>query len=364
MNEPPLTLEPGDRVPNFTLPNHEGTGLMFYNKTRGGPIALFVYARNADAAAGREIAALAAHRPALDELGAEIFVINRDSAGNNAALVAAHGLGGHVLSDPMGRITGAFAAAVTPGWAEETASTLPVFCLALDPNQRILEVIHAGDRPLAERVVEALRRGLPAPEARDLTTAAPVLMLPNMLDPATCRRLVEVWETGGHEEGNVFAVKGGKPVSYVDLARKKRLDHAVRDPALTGELMRTLGPRLVAEVFKAYAYGDFVLEPFTIGAYDVSRGDYFRAHRDNTGPATAARRFALSLNLNEDYEGGGLVFPEYGPHLYMPCAGMAVIFSCSLLHEALPVTAGRRYVLLSFLRDSRNRPHPWSMGAG
>jgi predicted 2-oxoglutarate/Fe(II)-dependent dioxygenase YbiX len=29
-----------------------------------------------------------------------------------------------------------------------------------------------------------------------------------------------------------------------------------------------------------------------------------------------------------------------------------VLFSCSLLHEALPVTVGQRFALLSFLRDA------------
>ena len=32
-------------------------------------------------------------------------------------------------------------------------------------------------------------------------------------------------------------------------------------------------------------------------------------------------------------------------------AGGAVVFSCALLHEALPVLAGRRYMFLPFLYD-------------
>ena len=31
--------------------------------------------------------------------------------------------------------------------------------------------------------------------------------------------------------------------------------------------------------------------------------------------------------------------------------GAAVVFACSLLHEALPVTRGQRFALLSFLLD-------------
>jgi predicted 2-oxoglutarate/Fe(II)-dependent dioxygenase YbiX len=90
-------------------------------------------------------------------------------------------------------------------------------------------------------------------------------------------------------------------------------------------------------------------EDFRIACYDASRGGYFRPHRDNTTDGTAHRRFAMSLLLNNDYDGGFFRFPEYGKHTFRPEAGGAVIFSCSLLHEATDVTAGRRFVLLSFL---------------
>jgi predicted 2-oxoglutarate/Fe(II)-dependent dioxygenase YbiX len=69
--------------------------------------------------------------------------------------------------------------------------------------------------------------------------------------------------------------------------------------------------------------------------------------------ATSHRRFAVSLVLNTgQFEGGSLRFPEFGGRLYSPPeAGGAVVFSCSLLHEAMPVTRGKRYVFLPFLYD-------------
>jgi predicted 2-oxoglutarate/Fe(II)-dependent dioxygenase YbiX len=83
----------------------------------------------------------------------------------------------------------------------------------------------------------------------------------------------------------------------------------------------------------------------------AKNGGHFRAHRDNTTKGTAHRRFALSLNLNDDFEGGELSFPEYGPRSYKMPAGCAVIFSGSLLHKVSPVTRGRRYAFLPFLYD-------------
>ena len=76
-------------------------------------------------------------------------------------------------------------------------------------------------------------------------------------------------------------------------------------------------------------------------------------HRDDV-PPTTYRRFAMSINLNtEEFEGGELRFPEFGDHRYRPDNGTAIVFSSSLLHEALHVTAGRRLVLLAFLFGER-----------
>jgi predicted 2-oxoglutarate/Fe(II)-dependent dioxygenase YbiX len=64
------------------------------------------------------------------------------------------------------------------------------------------------------------------------------------------------------------------------------------------------------------------------------------------------RRFAVSLNLNlGEYEGGLLRFPEFGSQVYTAPAGGAVVFSCSLLHEATPVTRAKRFAFLPFLYD-------------
>ncbi|MBW8879886.1 MAG: 2OG-Fe(II) oxygenase, partial [Asticcacaulis sp.] len=66
---------------------------------------------------------------------------------------------------------------------------------------------------------------------------------------------------------------------------------------------------------------------------------------------TAHRRFAVSINLNNDFEGGELSFPEYGPRGFKPPVGGAVVFACALLHAVSPVTRGRRYAFLPFLYD-------------
>ena len=93
------------------------------------------------------------------------------------------------------------------------------------------------------------------------------------------------------------------------------------------------------------------IERYIVAAYDAEPGGYFNPHRDNTTKGTAHRRFAVTINLNDDYEGGDLRFPEFGARTYRAPKGGAVVFSCSLLHEATPMIRGRRYATLPFLYD-------------
>src|SRR5262249_21218913 len=110
--------------------------------------------------------------------------------------------------------------------------------------------------------------------------------------------------------------------------------------------------RLVPEVRKVFQFRVNYIERYIVACYDAGEGGYFRPHRDNTTKGTAHRRFAVTINLNaEDYEGGDLCFPESGRESYGAPRGGAIFFSCSLMHEPLPVTRGRRYAVLPFLYD-------------
>jgi predicted 2-oxoglutarate/Fe(II)-dependent dioxygenase YbiX len=110
--------------------------------------------------------------------------------------------------------------------------------------------------------------------------------------------------------------------------------------------------RLVPQVQRAFQFKATRIERHIICCYDAGTGGYFRPHTDNSTLGTAHRRFAVSIGLNaEEYEGGDLRFPEFGPRTYRPTTGGAIVFSCSLLHEALPVTRGRRFAVLPFLYD-------------
>jgi len=339
---PRVALAVGDRAPDFVLPDQSGAFRHFTERARGNPMLLLLVAGDAAAQAGL-VAAAAAAASEIQQLGADLIVIRAGEAPPPAGASDAVGW----LSDPKGKILDGFAnAAALP--REQPAALL------LDANQRILDLVSGGDlMGWAKTRLAALP---PPGPAHALGLVAPVLLVPNLLDRAACRMLIERWERLGHDEGSVASVVDGAEVQRVYHAMKKRRDHAIQDPALLQGLIATIGRRIAPELDRAFGFRRFKFDRFIVTCYDAERGDYFRRHRDNASAGTADRRFALTLNLNtEEYEGGDLLFPEYGPHRYRPESGAAILFACGLLHEALPVTRGRRFTLLSFLRDPGQR---------
>ena len=146
-------------------------------------------------------------------------------------------------------------------------------------------------------------------------------------------------------EGKVSA---GSSDNFYSPDRKKNREHVVQDPELSRLVATYVTRRIGPELAKAFAWDrPYRLESFIVLGYSDDRQDFFGRHRDRYLPEHP-RRFAMSLNLNDGYEGGELRFPEYSDTLYVPPKGGVCIFSCSLLHEALPVTRGRRLTMTTF----------------
>ena len=88
-------------------------------------------------------------------------------------------------------------------------------------------------------------------------------------------------------------------------------------------------------------------ETYKICRYDGSNSGKFGKHRDTIAPHLH-RRYAITLVLNDDYEGGGIAFPEYNSEvLSIPKYG-AVVFPGSLFHQVNNISSGSRYVIISF----------------
>jgi predicted 2-oxoglutarate/Fe(II)-dependent dioxygenase YbiX len=194
---------------------------------------------------------------------------------------------------------------------------------------------------------------LPREEPRDISLPAPVLVLPNLLPRDLCRALIKSFEAGISMDGGVASVDAdGMPQGRIDHDRKRRRDFLIPPgEALDRGLQKLLLDRCAPEIAKAFQVHVAHTDRLLIARYDEAES-WFRRHRDNSAANVAFREFAISVNLNaEEYEGGYLLFPEYNDHRYRPPTGGGLIFSSSVLHEAVPVTRGRRYVLLTFFHS-------------
>lgn len=312
----------GERAPDFVLPCG-GTLTRFYGCAGGAPTVLVFPTPHEEDESSSLLEALAelttfvvARREPKTKLGVRVFI---DADG---AVSAAYG-----VPQGKGRV------------------------VVLDPALRVIRSVETEAQiasALASSVLDAVSE-LPWVEPRVLLAQAPVLLVPRVLSSEVCEHLIEVWRTCGNQETGVETSEHRTRTNALRSELKRRRDHTVTDESLLKMLARVVGRCVLPEVRRAFSYPATRFEGFKIVRYDAAAGGFFRAHRDNLSPATAHRRFALSLNLNEAYEGGELSFPEYGPIRYRPAAGEALLFSGSLLHEVTEVSSGERFALLSFL---------------
>jgi predicted 2-oxoglutarate/Fe(II)-dependent dioxygenase YbiX len=180
---------------------------------------------------------------------------------------------------------------------------------------------------------------------------APVLIAPRVFEPDLCARLIGLHQAAGGALTGVMRDVGERTVAVMDDYKQRR-DVLVDDAALREEIRQALVSRLYPQIRHAFQFEVTEIERYLVSCYDAAEGGVFRAHRDNITRQTANRKFACSINLNADFEGGDLRFPEFGPATYRPPVGGAVVFSCALLHEATAMARGRRYAFLPFFYDA------------
>lgn len=230
----------------------------------------------------------------------------------------------------------------------------------LNENLQVIATVPIGNpAEHAQKILRFLKALPPQEEGRPAPPHAPVLVIPRVFDPAFCRYLIDRYKADGGSPSGFMRQVAGKTVGLFDDNFKKRRDFFIEDPALQRRINTLILRRVKPEIEKAFQFTLTRFERYLIACYDADTGGYFRPHRDNTSSGTLHRRFAMTLNLNTgEYSGGYLRFPEFSPNGYRPEAGSAVIFSCSLLHEATPVSAGQRFAFLSFFygeEDARVR---------
>ena len=346
-----LSLRPGDRIPDFVLPGLDGKLRKFVWSFTGDPVALLAVMDLSTV----DAAQFASQRDACAAASTKLVVVAGNTVAASAPAWKKLGASPEVpllLCDEKGQFLPAFlsqAGAVSFGQGMGMRQRV----IALDPNQRVATTFDTRALLAAADAMSGGAQSVRADGGADLclnTAMAPVLVLPRVFEPDFCTQLIRLWGKGDHKDSGVSSRYGN-----VDMAALKRTeDYTIVEPMMLKAVSDRLAYRIGPELTKVFAFDrEFTFDSHVVLSYSAEGQHFFAAHRDNGAPTTADRAFAVSLNLNDDFEGGELVFPEYAAVRVSPPAGAAAVFSCSLLHAVGPVTRGRRYALTTFFRQKR-----------
>lgn len=340
-----VELLPGDPAPWFRQ-RSTGNPRYVFDTAAGRWLVLCFFGSRAHPHAGAAISAVESRRDLFNDAHASFFGVSvtpADEVGLREIIPGCR----HFLDFDL-TVSRAYGAVAKEGGA----SAYRPMWLVIDPTLRVHARIpfRADHGDIAELI--QLVANLPPPDrATGTEMHAPVVMLPNVFPLEFCKRLIELYEAAGGEDSGFMVEENGRTVLKSDAAHKRRRDHMLADAEAMRLAQALVHRRIVPAIHKAHQFNVTRMERYLVACYDAADQAHFRQHRDNTTKGTAHRRFAVSINLNADFEGGDLMFPEYGRRTFRPAPGAAVVFSCSLLHAVAPVTKGRRYAFLPFLYD-------------
>ncbi len=328
-----FALNPGAQPGDSAFLLNSGRHRLAFDPFPGRTIVLAFLGSAADPAAEAALAALAAERRLVDEGKAAFFAVAAESGAGPEIALEARFPSIVFLWDgaEMARAFGADRSFVV-----------------LDSMLRVVDVAPLDQ---ADRVLGGLNRS-PQPSPGFAPSApAPILTLAHVFEPELCAHLIACFEPAGGKDSGFMQDAGGRSVENFDDSWKRRRDFHLTDAKLIASLRARIGRRICPEIRKAFQMRPTRIERDLVARYDSETGGHFGPHRDDTGIAIAHRRFAVSINLNADFEGGEISFPEYSPQTFKAAPGTAIVFSASVLHQVSRVTRGRRYVFLTFLFD-------------
>ena len=342
-------LLPGDPAPWFTARATTHKNFTFH--TAGGRYLVLCFFATSDARGSEAIKAALECPEIFNDGIASFFGVSIDPADEAEQRLPTRN-GYRFFWDFAGEICKLYGAIPREAGAITKGIQVRRKWVVLDPTLRVLKVLSFLQDGSDARELLGYLRSLPPPSRyAGFEVQAPVLVLPNVFVPSFCESLVALYENDGGSESGVMREVDGRTAKVHDHAHKRRRDCVIADAKVTEQIRQCFVRAVAPELRKAYQYNATRMERYLIGCYRADDGGHFAAHRDNTTKGTAHRRFAASVNLNSDFDGGEVSFPEYSPRGLKPPPGGAVVFSCSLLHSVSKVTRGCRYAFLPFIYD-------------
>ena len=340
-------LGPGDRIPAFKTASRANPRFTF-DSVAGRWLVLGCLGSLSAAQVSTSLRRLSAETHLFDDNHASLFLMSCDPQDMAPDLVPDRVPGLRVLLDLDLSVSALLGATDAP---DKTGPYRPCW-IVMDPGLTIRAVFpltETGEE--AGQILDMLARVPPPARYMGFPVPPPVLILPDVFEPAFCDHLIALYHRNGAETSGFMRDIDGQTVAVQDPGFKVRRDYVIDDPDLIKATQARIIRKVIPQIERVHFFRCTRMERYMVGGYPADEGGHFRPHRDNTTLGTAHRRFAVSINLNDDFDGGAVSFPEYSPEGIKAPKGAAVIFSCSLLHAVGRVTRGTRYAFLPFLYD-------------
>jgi len=332
----PITL--GDPVPWFGAPLIGAGGSFNLQVAAGRWIVLSFLGSPADPRLQQELAALLQEHYRFDDDRIVFCGLLSEPPEDPAPFLARSTQAISFAADYDGAIARLFGAAPMPR------------TIVLDPMLRAIANVPWAEPAGHAATVCNLVAGLPAvDDSAGVPLTAPVLIVPRVFDFPLCETLVRVFDQVGGDDSGFLLDVDGKTARVVDYRLKRRADLAVAHPVLREAMRSQIVRRLVPAIERFFQFRATRMDRYIVSCYDSAVGAHFHRHRDNDNLGAQHRRFAVSINLNKDYDGGDLIFPEFGRRTYRAPVAGAAVFSCGALHQVTPMTRGKRYAFLAFM---------------
>ena len=327
----------GDPVPDFSAPL-VGEGAFNLSVAAGRWLVLSFLGSPADPRVERELAEIFQSSALFDEDRIVFYGVLTSAPDDPAPYLARTSAAASFLADYDGSISRAYGATDMPR------------TIVLDPMLRAIADIPFDYAAGHGKAVRQLLASLPpVDDSAGVPMTAPVLIVPRVFDFSLCDGLIELYDkVGGKESGFLYDIDG-KTTQVVDRRIKSRRDLIVAHPQLREAMRSQIVRRLLPAIERFFQFAATRMDRSIVTCYDSAAGGHFYRHRDNVNFGAQHRRFAVSINLNKDYDGGDLVLPEFGRRAYRTPVGGAIVMSCGALHQVTPVTRGRRYAFVAFL---------------
>jgi peroxiredoxin len=229
-----------------------------------------------------------------------------------------------LLSDPEFHTAKALGIALTAKAGPKEAVEVRRATVILDSTLRIRKQYYPKD-PVAHvlQVLSELSEVLPENQPYLVQSHAPVLFIPNVIEKGLCKEIAT-------QQHLVSPFN-----SYVD---------------------KRLYERVVPEVLKAFYFKAQKRKVPIIDGYIADNHGPTKLFRVHAQEQELPYQYVILIGLSspDEYEGGGICFPEYSLGIYKPKLGEAMVYSTFLLQEILPVTSGKATILTSYFYDEES----------